>query len=58
MKMTEQDSQPFPEALKDLEVYSYGHLPMAAAYCRQLQLAETINSLVPSEMQLSPGVAV
>lgn len=56
--MTQQDSQTFPEALKDLEVYSYGHLPMAAAYCRQLQLVETINSLVPSEMQLSPGVAV
>lgn len=56
--MTEQDIHPFPESLKDLEVYSYGHLPMAAAYCRQLQLAETINSLVPSEMQLAPGVGV
>lgn len=58
MTTTEQNSCPFPESLKDLEVYRYGHLPMAAAYCRQLQLAETINTLVPSEMQLTPGVAV
>lgn len=58
MKMTEQARHPFPEALKDFDVYRYGHLPMAAAYCRQLQLSETINSLVPSDMQLSPGVAV
>src|SRR5690554_2772441 len=58
MTTTEQNSCPFPEALKDLEVYRYGHLPMAAAYCRQLQLAETIHTLVLSEMQLTPGVAV
>jgi transposase len=58
MEMTDQDTNPLLAALKDVEVYQHGHLPLAAAYCRQLQLTETINALVPSEMQLSPGLAV
>ncbi len=56
--MTEQEGHPLLGALKDVEVFSYGHLPMVAAYCRHLQLAQTINALVPSEMHLSPGMAV
>lgn len=56
--MTEPDSNSLSASIKDLEVYNYGHLPMAAAYCRRLQLTETVNALVPSEMQLSPGHAV
>lgn len=58
MEMTDQDTNQLLASLKDVEVYQHGHLPLAAAYCRQLQLAETINALVPSEMQLSPGLAV
>src|SRR5665647_1218594 len=58
MEMTEQDTHQLLASLKGVEVYQHGHLPLAAAYCRQLQLAETINALIPSEMQLSPGLAV
>ena len=58
MEMADQDTNLLLASLKDVEVYQHGHLPLAAAYCRQLQLAETINTLVPSEMQLSPGLAV
>lgn len=58
MERTEQGIDPLLASLKDVEVYQHGHLPLAAAYCRQLQLAETINTLIPSEMQLSPGMAV
>lgn len=56
--MADQDTNQLLASLKDVAVYQHGHLPLAAAYCRQLQLAETINALVPSEMQLSPGLAV
>jgi transposase len=58
MKMTENENSSFPETLKGIGVYSHCHLPVAAAYCRKLQLAETINTLVPSEMLLTPGHAV
>lgn len=44
--------------LVDSEMYIHGHLPMAAAYCRSLGLIELINEMVPSEMELSPGLAV
>ena len=58
MEMADQNTNHLLASLKDIDVYQHGHLPLAAAYCRQLQLAETINTLVPSEMQLSPGLAV
>ena len=41
-----------------MQVYNHGHLTIAAACCRQLQLSETINTLVQSEMELSPGQIV
>ena len=58
MTMADQDINQLLASLKDVDVYNHGHLPLAAAYCRYLQLAETINTLVASEMQLSPGQAV
>ena len=42
----------------DIEIYRQGHLPLAAAWCRGINLIGCINSLVPSEMELRPGLAV
>ncbi|MCK9288518.1 MAG: IS1634 family transposase [Sphaerochaetaceae bacterium] len=44
--------------LEDAEFFDVGHLPLAAAYCRKLNLVDTINRLVQSDMQLQPGIAV
>jgi transposase len=44
--------------LVDAETYTHGYLPIAAAYCRSLNLVELINEMVPSEMELSPGLLV
>jgi transposase len=46
---------------KDLvgaETYTHGYLPIVAAYCRSLGLAELIDEMVPSEMELKPGLLV
>ena len=58
MTITDQDNSQLLASLKDVNVYSHGHLPMAAAYCRHLQIAQTIDTLAASEMQLSPGQAL
>ena len=42
----------------EIENYRQGHLPLAAAWCRGINLVGCINSLVPSEMELQPGLAV
>jgi len=39
-------------------IYTHAHLPIAAAYCRKMNLIPIIDYLVPSQMELSPGVAV
>jgi transposase len=46
------------EALEGAESYAHGFLPLAAAYCRRLGLAELIDALVPSKMEVSPGLVV
>jgi len=46
------------EALKDAEIFNYGHLPAAAAFCRRLGLVQLVNEMVPSQMAVSPGVMV
>ena len=46
------------EALEGVEIFNYGHLPAAAAYCRSLDLVGTINSIVSSQMNIQPGVVV
>jgi transposase len=46
------------EAFRGAEIFNYGHLPTAAAYCRRLGLVEVVNNIVSSEMDLSPGVIV
>lgn len=50
-----------PTQLKDLQgadIYTHGHLPVAAAYCRRLGLVELVNNMVPSQMELKPGLVV
>jgi transposase len=50
-----------PQCLHDLngaEIFTHGHLPVAAAYCRRLGLIETVNSMVGSQMDLKPGLVV
>ena len=44
--------------MEGVSVSHHGHLPAAAAYCRRLGLIELVNDLVPSRMELSPGLAV
>ena len=46
------------EALAGADVFSHGHLPAAAAYCRRLGLVELVDRLVPTRMGLRPGLAV
>ena len=53
-----ESAPPGYEIFKDAEVFHHGHLPLAAAYCRKLGLIDLVNKMVPSEMQLSPGIAV
>ncbi len=45
-------------SLEGAEICNYGHLPAAAAYCRRLELVDIVNAMVPSQMDLSPGVVV
>jgi len=53
------DSPPAEFAmLAGAEVFSHGHLPVAAAYCRRLGLVELINRMVPTRMELCPGLVV
>ena len=44
------------EHFERIETYSVKHLPIVKAYADRLGLVELINHLVPSEMDLSPGV--
>ncbi|MFA5655022.1 MAG: IS1634 family transposase [Desulfomonilia bacterium] len=44
--------------LEKSEIFTHGHLPVAAAFCRRLGLVEAINTMVPSQMQTSPGLVV
>lgn len=42
------------EAFEGAEIFNYGHVPAAAAYCRRLGLVEVVNDIVPSQMNLEP----
>ena len=46
------------EALEGSEIFNYGHLPGAAAYCRRLGVVDIVNDIVASQMDLQPGVVV
>ena len=46
------------EMLSSGDVFTHGHLPVAAAYCRRLGVVDVVNRLVPSRMHLKPGLVV
>ena len=52
--------RPPPEfaSIAGAHIFEHGHLPAVAAYCRQLKLVELINTMVPSQMAISPGHVV
>ena len=56
--MTEDLSARELELLDSAEFYSHTHLPVAAAYCRRLGLAELVNDMAQSRMRTSPGAIV
>lgn len=58
METSNQYNAQLLEELKKINTYTHGHLPAAAAYCRHLQISETINTLVQSEMLILPGQVV
>lgn len=45
-------------ALSEGEVFTHGFLPIAAAYCRRLGLVELVDRMVPTQMDLRPGLVV
>lgn len=49
------DSFTIPE---NLTVTDVGHLPIVSTFCRRIGLAETVNSLVPTEMEIDVGTVV
>jgi len=44
--------------LADANFTNVQHLPIVKEYARQIKLTETIDSMVESQMELSPGVAI
>lgn len=46
------------EALAGADIFTHGHLPAAAAYCRCLGLVELVDQMVPTQMELRPGLVV
>ncbi len=44
--------------LRSAQTQRVDHLPIVSAYCRKLDLIGTINRIVPSEMEVSPGVII
>jgi len=47
------------EALLDqMQIARADHLPVIAAFCRRIDLVETINRIVPTEMEVSVGIVI
>ena len=46
------------EAFAGAEIFTHGHLPTAAAYCRCLGVVELVDEMVPTQMALRPGLTV
>ena len=44
------------EHFEGIESYSVKHLPIVKAYADRLGLVELVNHLVPSEIDLPPGI--
>ncbi len=44
--------------LDQMQISRADHLPVIAAFCRRIDLSETINRMVPNEMEVSVGVII
>ena len=42
----------------ELTITDVGHLPIVKQYAKQINIVETIDAMVQSEMQVSPGLTV
>jgi hypothetical protein len=42
--------------LDQMQIARANHLPVIAAFCRRIDLVETINRIVPTEMEVSVGI--
>lgn len=49
---------PLTNIAENVDVCQTDHLPVIAAFCRQLSIDKIVNRLVPSEMNLDPGTVV
>jgi len=45
-------------ALRNVSMHTHSYLPIAAAYCRMLNLREVVDGMVDTRMELSPGMVV
>ncbi len=45
------------EVLDHMQITRADHLPIIAAFCRRIDLAETINRVVPTEMEVTGEVS-
>ena len=46
------------DVIKQMQITRADHLPIIAAYCRRINLIETINRVVPTEMDVSVGTII
>jgi len=44
--------------IKSMEIWRTDHLPIIRAYCDKIELVQTINNIVPTEMKIKPGIIV
>jgi transposase len=44
--------------LDQMQITRANHLPVIAAFCRRIDLVETINLIVPTEMEVSVGIII
>jgi len=44
--------------LAKMNISQAGHLPVVAAFCRRIGLADVINNAVPTEMAVDVGTVV
>ncbi len=49
------ETEAFPD---QMQITRADHLPIVAAFCRRIDLAETINRVVPNEMDVSVGIII
>ena len=49
------DNLPLPD---DMQIWRVDCMPVVSTYCRKIELMETVNSVVSSQMQIHPGEVV